>query len=401
MLQKFQKLPLQKVVKGSELMARLGDYVEQIRGVSYKPEDVCDQNDSDAVAILRANNIQDDGLDFDDLVYVKNKKVSVNQYIKKGDIVVCASSGSKNLVGKASIAKEDLLMSFGAFCKVIRAKSILPEYLGCYFQSPVYRNLISDLAGGANINNIRNEHIDEIEINIPDICEQKVISEKINKVLSLILCRKKQLSKLDELVKARFIELFGDLKSNPYKWECKNLLDVADIDTVMVSDYEKYADYPHIGIDSIEKNTGRLVGYRTIAEDGVISGKYLFTDKHIIYSKIRPNLNKVALPDFDGLCSADAYPILPKENVCLRVYLGYVMRSEFFLDYILPFSRRANMPKVNKAQLSGFVLPVPDIATQNEFATFVEQVDKSKLVIQQSLDKLETMKKALMQKYFG
>ena len=179
-------------------------------------------------------------------------------------------------------------------------------------------------------------------------------------------------------VKSRFIELFGDLKANPYNWECKNLLDVADIDTVMVNDYEKYADYPHIGIDSIEKNTGRLVGYRTSAEDGVISGKYLFTDKHIIYSKIRPNLNKVALPDFEGLCSADAYPILPKENVCLRVYLGYVMRSEFFLDYILPFSRRANMPKVNKEQLSGFVLPVPDIATQNEFATFVEQTDKLK-----------------------
>ena len=172
--------------------------------------------------------------------------------------------------------------------------------------------------------------------------------------------------------------MFGDLKANPYNWECKNLLDVADIDTVMVNDYEKYADYPHIGIDSIEKNTGRLVGYRTIAEDGVISGKYLFTDKHIIYSKIRPNLNKVALPNFEGLCSADAYPILPKENVCLRVYLGYVMRSEFFLDYILPFSRRANMPKVNKEQLSGFVLPVPDIATQNQFATFVEQTDKLK-----------------------
>ena len=147
----------------------------------------------------------------------------------------------------------------------------------------------------------------------------------------------------------------------------------------MVNDYEKYADYPHIGIDSIEKNTGRLFGYRTIAEDGVISGKYLFTGKHIIYSKIRPNLNKVALPDFDGLCSADAYPILPKENVCLRIYLGYVMRSEFFLDYILPFSRRANMPKVNKEQLSGFALPVPPIELQQQFAAFVEQTDKSKL----------------------
>jgi len=191
------------------------------------------------------------------------------------------------------------------------------------------------------------------------------------------------------------------LKVNPYNWKCKNLLEIADIDTMMVTDYEKYSNYPHIGIDSIEKNTGRLFGYRTIAEDGVISGKYLFTNKHIIYSKIRPNLNKVALPDFEGLCSADAYPILPKENVCLRIYLGYVMRSKFFLDYILPFSRRANMPKVNKKQLSGFVLPVPNINSQKQFETFVEQVDKSKLAIEKSIEKLEILKKSLMQEYFG
>ena len=243
--------------------------------------------------------------------------------------------------------------------------------------------------------------LSEIEVFVPTLVEQIEIAERLDKVDALISQRQHQLSKLDELVKSRFIELFGDLKANPYNWECKNLLDVADIDTVMVNDYEKYANYPHIGIDSIEKNTGRLVGYRTIAEDGVISGKYLFTDKHIIYSKIRPNLNKVALPDFEGLCSADAYPILPKENVCLRVYLGYVMRSEFFLDYILPFSRRANMPKVNKEQLSGFVLPVPDIATQNEFATFVEQTDKLKFEVKEALEKLETLKKSLMQQYFG
>jgi len=231
--------------------------------------------------------------------------------------------------------------------------------------------------------------------------EQDYVAKKLNKIIELIDKRKAQIEKLDELVKARFVELFGDLKTNPFEWEIKNLLEVADIDTVMVNDYEKYANYPHIGIDSIEKNTGKLFGYRTIAEDGVISGKYLFTDKHIIYSKIRPNLNKVAMPDFEGLCSADAYPILPKENICLRIYLGYVMRSEFFLDYILPFSRRANMPKVNKEQLSGFNLPVPPIELQNQFATFVKQTDKSKLEVQKSLEKLELLKKALMQKYFG
>ena len=241
----------------------------------------------------------------------------------------------------------------------------------------------------------------EIEIAECSTEEQNSIVAQFEKIDTLICLRKQQLSKLDELVKARFVELFGDLKTNSHNWQYLNLLDVAEIDTTMVTDYEKYADYPHIGIDSIEKNTGRLFGYRTIAEDGVISGKYLFTDKHIIYSKIRPNLNKVALPDFEGLCSADAYPILPKENVCLRIYLGYVMRSEFFLDYILPFSRRANMPKVNKEQLSGFVLPVPPIDLQNQFAAFVEQTDKSKSAIQQSLDKLETLKRALMQKYFG
>ena len=260
---------------------------------------------------------------------------------------------------------------------------------------------LNDVITGSAQPQIVRQSLEKVIVEYPELNIQKSIVETLDKISKIISLRKQQLSKLDELVKSRFIELFGDLKANSNNWKCLNLLDVAEIDTTMVTDYEKYADYPHIGIDSIEKNTGRLFGYRTIAEDGVISGKYLFTAKHIIYSKIRPNLNKVALPDFEGLCSADAYPILPKENVCLRLYLGYVMRSEFFLDYILPFSRRANMPKVNKEQLSGFVLPVPPIELQNQFVAFVEQTDKSKLAIQKSLEKLETLKKALMQKYFG
>lgn len=157
-------------------MAKLGNYIEQIRGVSYKPEDVCASTDVDAVAILRANNIQDDGLIFDDLVYVKKDKVSAKQYIQKGDIVVCASSGSKNLVGKAAIVNEDMEISFGAFCKVIRPKKLMPSYIGHYFQSPKYRNKISELAGGANINNIRNEHIDDLDIVVPNTDEQERIS---------------------------------------------------------------------------------------------------------------------------------------------------------------------------------------------------------------------------------
>lgn len=185
---------------------------------------------------------------------------------------------------------------------------------------------------------------------------------------------------LDNLIKARFVELFGDLKSNSKGWKIVGFKECADIDTNMIHNFEGYENYPHIGIDSIEKETGRLIGYRTIAEDGVISGKYLFTPAHIIYSKIRPNLNKVALPDFEGLCSADAYPILVKEGICNREYLGYTLRSNYFLDYILAFSNRTNLPKVNKNQVERFILPLPPIEIQNRFSDFAHRIDKSKVL---------------------
>ena len=195
--------------------------------------------------------------------------------------------------------------------------------------------------------------------------------------------------------------MFGDFKNNSKNWPIVKFDELAKIDGNMTTDYEKYADYPHIGIDSIEKETGELKGYRTVKEDGVVSGKYIFTPQHIIYSKIRPNLNKVALPDFEGLCSADAYPILPNPKNCNRIFLALTMRSDYFLDYILQFSARTNLPKVNRKEIAGFSMPLPPLSLQNDFATFVERVSQQKQTIQQSLDKLELMKKALMQEYFG
>ena len=241
----------------------------------------------------------------------------------------------------------------------------------------------------------------ELSIPIPTIETQIEVVRGLDKVSKLIALRKEQLAKLDQLVKSRFIELFGDFKINPKKWPIMPFAEFAEIDGNMTTDYEKYADYPHIGIDSIEKGTGELKGYRTVREDGVISGKYIFTPQHIIYSKIRPNLNKVALPNFDGLCSADAYPILPNRDNCNRVFLAVAMRSEYYLDYILQFSSRTNLPKVNRKEIAGFRMPLPPLELQEQFAAFIEQTDKSKLAIQQSLDKLELLKKALMQEYFG
>ena len=215
---------------------------------------------------------------------------------------------------------------------------------------------------------------------LPSIQEQKNILKIIQRAKTILEYKKHELQLLDDLIKARFVEIFGDLKSNSKGWSIVAFAECADIDTNMVHDFEGYEDYPHIGIDSIEKETGRLSGYRTVAEDGVISGKYFFTEKHIIYSKIRPNLNKVAMPDFVGVCSADAYPILVKDGVCSKEYLAYTMRSKYFLDYILAFSNRTNLPKVNKKQVEGFMLPLPPIELQQQFSDFVKAIDKSKIV---------------------
>ena len=257
--------------------------------------------------------------------------------------------------------------------KVLRSKDNNANYKYLYY---ALKN--------ANIPNTGyNRHfkwLKEIKIKYPDRARQDEIVEILDNVSDIIHKRQDELSQLDDLIKARFVEMFGDLKNNNKGWQVVGFKDCADIDTNMIHDFDGYEDYPHIGIDSIEKETGRLIGYRTIAEDVVISGKYLFTPEHIIYSKIRPNLNKVAMPNFDGLCSADAYPILVKTGVCNREYFGYTLRSKYFLDYILAFSSRTNLPKVNKKQVEGFTLPLPPYEIQNQFADFVQQVDKSKFI---------------------
>ena len=151
---------------------RLGDVATQIRGVSYKPDDILSENDDNSIGILRANNIQEE-LELSDIVYIRKDRVKDYQLLKKDDILICASSGSKNLVGKSVRIPCDLNLSFGAFCKVVRPNiQINVDYFSCFFQSDYYRTYISNISEGANINNIKNEHIDNLLINFPNESKQ-------------------------------------------------------------------------------------------------------------------------------------------------------------------------------------------------------------------------------------
>ena len=166
---------------------KLDEEIDVIRGVSYKPTDVSDTLSHDCSIVLRSNNIDNGQVNYDDLVYVKSNKVSNLQVLTAGDIVMCGSNGSKQLVGKAAILDKTPMhrTSFGAFCLGIRCKSAIhPKYLATYFQTKLYREVIEFLGSGSNILNISPEQIKDLEIPIPKMDRQMdfvLIAEQADK----------------------------------------------------------------------------------------------------------------------------------------------------------------------------------------------------------------------------
>lgn len=149
----------------SASLARVGDLAEQVRGVTYGKEDASPIPLPGYLPVLRAGNITDEGLVFSDLVFVPAKRISDKQKIRRHDVLVAASSGSLDVVGKTAPSLSDFDGGFGAFCKVLRPSAkVHPAYFAQFFKTQDYRRRVSALAAGANINNLRNEHLDEMRI---------------------------------------------------------------------------------------------------------------------------------------------------------------------------------------------------------------------------------------------
>lgn len=387
-------------------MARLGDYITQVRGVSYKPEDVCDSSVKESIPIFRANNIQDDGLTFNDLVYVRTTRVSREQLIRAGDIVVCSSSGSRALVGKAAISKKDLQMSFGAFCKVIRTSKMNAEYLGYFFQSPIYRNRIAEVSGGANINNIRNEHINDIPFMVIDEETQSLAVEIFNKVTDLITLRKQQLAKLDEIVKSQFIEMFGDPVQNEKNWPMVRLADIAKIKIGPFGSLlhrEDYVQDGHALVNPSHIIDGFIVADRTltISEDKYRElSAYKLEIGDVVLGR-RGEMGRCAVVYDDGLlCGTGSLIIRPGARI-KPYFLQKIISHPTFKSVIEVKSVGVTMQNLNVPIVSNLLIPSLPLDLQEQFLNFVQQIDKSKFEIQKSLEKLVILKKALMQQYFG
>lgn len=186
------------------MRATVGEIADQIRGVTYAKSDASDTPKPDLTPILRANNITDAGLQFDDLVYVPDSKIGRRQTLEKGDVVIAASSGSIDVVGKAAPFQAEFQGSFGAFCKVLRPNltRVDPSYFSHFFRTEAYRQTISRLAAGANINNLKNEHLDNLEIPLPPLPEQRRIATILDKADALRRKRKRGIELLDGITQS-------------------------------------------------------------------------------------------------------------------------------------------------------------------------------------------------------
>ena len=249
-------------------------------------------------------------------------------------------------------------------------------------------------------------------IPLPPLAEQKRIVEQIESLFSKLDEAKEKAQEVIDGYEARNAAVYNDAFSGRLtaqwrkdnykenKWETKRFDEVADIKSNLVEP-SNYLEFPHIAPDNIEKRTGILLDYHTIAEDGVKSGKHRFYAGQILYSKIRPYLSKVVMVDFDGLCSADMYPIEAKENT---KYLLYYMLSDMFLEQASSAGSRSVLPKINQKELSAIKVRITSDEEQKEVVRILDyllpmmQQVRDKAV--QVVDNIDTIKKSILAKAF-
>ena len=285
------------------------------------------------------------------------------------------------------------------------ASKLTKRFLYHYLNSPYFQSFILSVGSRAAQAGFNKEDLSDAQIPQLSLKEQEYVTARLDKIVDLIALRKQQLSKLDELVKSRFIEMFGDTILNPFGWEKDNFGTVCDV-----------RDGTHDSPQYYE------TGYPLVTSKNVTGGKIDLTDCSLICEADFKKINERSKVDMGDIIMpmigtvgkpviVDIEPNFAIKNVSLikfkaasrvlNIYIRALLQSDYFDDVVLSKVRGGTQKFISLGDIRKLEILVPPIVMQKQFAAFVEQTDKSKFEIQKSLEKLETLKKALMQKYFG
>ena len=328
----------------------------------------------------------------------------------KNSTVLCIEGGSAGR--KIGFIEQDVCF-VNKLCAFVPQEAITPKYLYYAIQSDIFKTQFDakkhGLIGGVSVKEVSANYIP-----LSPLEQQQRIVARIESLFAKLDEAKEKAQEVVDGFEARKAAILHKAFSGELteKWREENGVEftgykkrrfdeVAAIRSNLV-DPAEYQNYPHIAPDNIEKKTGVLLEYHTIGEDGVKSGKHRFYSGQILYSKIRPNLSKVIVVDFDGLCSADMYPIEAFEDTrCL----WYFMLSENFLEQASSAGSRSVLPKINQKELSALTVTIPDsIEEQKEIASIIDSLFEKEYQVKETaevvIEQIDTMKKAILARAF-
>ena len=368
--------------------ARIAAIGKVIRGVSWDKDDASDSPRADYMPILRAGNIGNELNTESDLVWVPASNVSNEQKIRAGDIAICMSSGSPTVVGKTASAVSDWPGSVGAFCALIRAnpEKCLPEYLAFFLKSERFRSWTSE-AQGANIKNIKKSALEDFDIWVPPLPEQRRIVDLLSRADGIVRLRREAEKKAAELIPALFLDMFGDPATNPKGWvrtELGTLLD--SIDSGHSPKCHSQQKQPHqwgvLKLSALSGGLYREEEHKTLPKEispdttvEVRSGDVLLSRKNTYElvgtaAYVRKTIGRILLPDLIfRLNITDSERLNP-------VYLWGLLSMNAKREQIrkLASGSAGSMPNISKARLKTLEIELPPHQDQIRFSLSVEQI---------------------------
>ena len=382
-------------------MAKLGEVCTIVSGSTPKTS-VTSYWDGNIKWITPAELNEDTFYIMDSVRHIteEGKEKTGLSYLPTGTVIL----SSRAPIGKTAIAGCEMCCNQG-FKNLICSDAIYNEYL--YFSLKSKTDYLNSLGRGATFKEISKSIVESIEIPLPEVNQQKEIAEKFKKLEQLISLRKQQLAKLDELVKARFVEMFGTFPANPFRWDTGKIQDVvSDVRYGSSRPAVEDGKYPYLRMNNITysgeldlRDTKRIdIPDSELDKCTVRRGDVLFNR-----TNSKELVGKTCVYNRDELMVLAGFVIRVRVNERIRSdVLSAFLNMDFSKRMLIGMCKTAiGQANINAKELQNIDLYIPPIELQDQFVALKNKIDQQKQTVQQSLEKLELLKKALMQEYFG
>ena len=335
----------------------------------------------------------------------KDAPSRARRLVRTNDVIFATVRPTHSRVALITTDYDEQVCSTGYF--VLRGKEYIEnKYLFYFLLTYEFNQKMEKLQKGASYPAVTNADVKSILLRFPkSLPEQKRIVSILDECFSAIDKAKANAEQNLQNAKELFESYLQGVFENG-EWETKSLLEVCEISSKLIDPRKfEFKDLIHIGAGNIESKSGKIIELKTAEEEGLISGKFMFDDSMVLYSKIRPYLMKVVRCGFTGLCSADIYPLKPFKKLISKDYLYHLLFTKHFTDYAINGSQRAGMPKVNRAHLFAYQFKLPTLQEQqsivHQLDTLKAKTKKLESIYQKKIADLDELRKSILKKAFA